>query len=449
MSPLVTSLKNPYLLPNKLRKNWFFEVPLKKPYKSSTKTLTIDNNIISYAHVCIEERIMIEKYIERKYLGIYIIILNCFIFFGLSGILTGAAMPEIIRNFSWNYKETSTVLIATPLSFFFFSLLTGSFLSKVPLKNMILAALIFLFAGLFGFGIFSSVIYNFFMKFLIGAGCGILEVISNYTVGRIEKRGSSHLMGVLHSFFSIGSILGPFLLSIFIKFELGWIMVFKISAFAIIPLFIAVIFTNFMIIQESHKLEESTQSETFKVLFHIFPILSFLIIFFYVAFEMGLTDWSAEYLVKTKSISTAAAASFVSTFWIGLFIGRLGNPFFLKKLNFRNQLLFLIIIASTSILGIINSQSIILTRVLFVTAGYGCSSIYPLVMTIISNTVEKGSHSVVGLTSAGGGLGAFLFPIITGTVSDEFGIATGFSLYLWISFIAMFIIILYNIYLSK
>lgn len=405
--------------------------------------------ILEKIHIRRMQMIKTEKYIENKYLSIYIIILFCFIFFGLSGILTGAAMPEIIRNFSWSYKETSAVLIATPLSFFFFSLLTGNQLSKIKLKNLIIIALAFLFIGLCGFGIFSSVIYNFAMKFLIGAGCGILEVVSNYTVGRIEKKGSSHLMGILHSFFSIGSIIGPFLISMFIKFDLGWILTFRLSAAAIIPLLIVVIYTNFSVIQTSNNEKSRSEPQNYKNILQIFPILSFLIILFYVAFEMGLTEWSAEYLVQTKSLSSGNAASFVSIFWIGLFIGRLANPFVLSKIHFRHQLLMLIIIASASLYGITVTSNLILTRIFFITAGYGCSSIYPLVMTIIANTVKTGSHAVVGLTSAGGGLGAFMFPIIMGTVSDEFGIASGFRLYLFISIIAMIIIIIYNIYLSR
>ena len=70
----------------------------------------------------------------------------------------------------------------------------------------------------------------------------------------------------------------------------------------------------------------------------------------------------------------------------------------------------------------------------FVAVGFGCSSIYPLVMSMVGRFFAPRHQSmVIGFATTGGGVGSLLFPFTMALVAQQVGIRQGYLLYVVVS----------------
>ncbi len=383
---------------------------------------------------------------NRKTFPLYVFILLSFFCFGISGMMTGAALPEIIKDFGWSYAQSGLILTSTSLSFFITAIFAGRLLAGHNPKYLISAALMLLAASLFFFGSTGNFYVNLILKIFFGLSFGILEVSGNFLVSRMEKEGDSHLMGFLHAAFAVGAIAGPFLLSIFLKYGISWVYVFKIAAFILILLQIYFFFVK-LSYKDSDENTDEIRPAFNKIKFNFFSVMSSLILFLYVGYEVGLSDWGSEFIVQTHNLSSSKAASLISVFWTGLFLGRIINPFLFKKFSLQLQLVFFSFLAASGTGFILLNTNKSLLVFAFSLAGYGCASIYPMVMTIIGQFTGKNRSTILGMASACGGLGSLVIPITMSRIANSSGIFAGFAFYFVIAVIQFVAVIIYFYYL--
>jgi len=88
------------------------------------------------------------------------------------------------------------------------------------------------------------------------------------------------------------------------------------------------------------------------------------------------------------------------------------------------------VIALASI-GFMNNGKIasVIAGVLVISAGFGCSIIYPNIMSILGDLFPHTQSEAVGFAAMGGGMGGFVFPYLMSAVSAAWGIRTGFMTY--------------------
>ncbi|MBN1500970.1 MAG: MFS transporter [Spirochaetes bacterium] len=379
--------------------------------------------------------------------ALYFFMLFSFFCFGTSAMLTGAALPEIIRDFNWNYNQSGIMLSITSLSFFITAIFAGRMLIKLNAKYLISASLFMLSISLFFFGSTSSFLLNVFLKVLFGVSFAIIEVSGNFVVSRMEKDGESHLMGILHAAFSMGAIVGPFILSIFLKNDISWTYMFKVASSAALLLLFLFVFIKINFDGMSTDAIQGNKKRS--VYSDFFALSSAFIIMLYVGYEVGISDWGSEFAVRIHKFSPSKAASLVSIYWMGLFIGRIINPFIFKKVKLQMQLLLFSIIAVGGIAAMLICQNGENLTAIFAVTGYGCASIFPLVMTIIGRVAGADRSPILGLASAGGGLGGLVFPFSMSRISNIKGIFSGFTFYFIIGMVQLVMTVFYFVYVGK
>jgi fucose permease len=119
----------------------------------------------------------------------------------------------------------------------------------------------------------------------------------------------------------------------------------------------------------------------------------------------------------------------VSIFWLGLLIGRLG----LSGYGGQRQAELILILASICTLALafaILMTSPWLAGIGFFVAGLGISAIYPLIVSLVGKHFKSGQGAAIGFVATGGGVGAFVFQLLMGAISDRFGIQHGFLFYI-------------------
>lgn len=363
-----------------------------------------------------------------------------FMIFGVTLTIVGATLPKIIADFEWSYVATGIVLCAGSVGYFVSSFISGILLHRLGPRLVIAIGLGLQFLGLMFFASTPIVWINLFLNLMIGFGQGGTEVVVNYSAVRLEQGGKSRLMNFLHAAFSVGAVIGPYIVIFLMNTGKGWETIYRIMA--LVSLIMVGVSLSIPFSQISSKDETSKQKvKTFELLKNPLLILSFLILFVYVGSELGVSNWVSEYYVKFFNKSAETGALMVSIFWVGLLIGRLGTSFLYKGSRPALVALGLAITCSVALLFALLTKHPLISGIGFAFAGLGYSAIYPLIMALVGRYFANAQGAAVGFAATGGGVGSFVFPFIMAAISQSFGIYKGFFFYFSLNILMVGLII--------
>jgi fucose permease len=388
-------------------------------------------------------------YIDKNLRPIFFTLLANFILFGISLTIIGATLPKIIADFQWSYISTGIVLSAGSIGYFVSSFVAGILLQKLGPKKVIVIGMGLQFVGLLFFAFTPFVLLNMLLNLMIGFGGGGTEVVVNFSMVKMERSGQSRLMNFMHAAFSVGAVVGPYIVIMLMRAELGWQMIYRIMAF--VSLAMAVVFC-FLPLSRLNGVEEEKSEEkvrTTSILRDPVLILSFLILLIYVGSELGVSNWVSEYYVKFFKASADVGAFMVSIFWIGLLAGRLGTSIIYKGSRPEAVALGLACLCTVSLIFALLIRTPIVAGIGFCLAGLGYSAIYPLIMALVGRHFKTTQGAAVGFAATGGGIGSFVFPFIMAAISNAFGIRKGFFFYIALNVLMVVMITTIVTYTSK
>lgn len=369
------------------------------------------------------------RFIERQYHALFWPLLLTFLTFGVSLTIVGALLPQILTSFGWSYTEAGVVLAANSLGYTLVTPVAGMLIARIGPKLVLSLGLLLLAASLFFFGASPSVFYDGALNLLIGIGQGTMEVVVNYSLVRMERKGQSHLMSFSHASFSIGAIGGPTMVALVLSHGLAWQTVYHLVAALVLAVSVMALFLPFdrlrEVAPEKHEKTGFRQLSRYPMFF-----IAFLALFVYVGLETGISNWVSEYYVTIFGASVTTGAFMVSVFWFGIFTGRVLMPIVYRGPHQSVALFSLTVLYTLSLAAALLMRGPLSAGVFFYMTSLGCSAVYPLVMTLIGRYFEKGQSVAVGFAASGGGAGSLAFPLAMSGVAEGFGVHIGFLVYL-------------------
>ena len=281
-----------------------------------------------------------------------------FVIFSLGSIFTMIIAPKIIQNFSSK----------------FIGLLTG-----------------FVISFLWVFIPFVSSFYQMaVLSFIFGSSYGIIEIVLNLQATSLEKKYEKPIMSGIHAFWSIGLLGGSFATSLFLEYEISFLINSLIFIVLIFPLF----FFGSLTLKDTN----STPQKLSAIFFKWPKIVLILVIFSTtcVFLEGGTDSWGALYmrdylLAEGFSIGIAAIA-----FNGSMVFGRLTGDRLKSIFGIYNFLFISIILSLLGSLIIFISKFAFISILGFIIAGFGVASIVPICYTLISRI--KDLDQTVGVT---------------------------------------------------
>ncbi|MEN6499311.1 MAG: MFS transporter [Rectinema sp.] len=372
--------------------------------------------------------------VEKRFLPLYIGLFSIFALFGISMTVIGATLPKIFVDFGWSYTTAGAIIAAGSIGYFLSSYLAGIFLSALGLRLTLSLSLLLIFAGLEFFAATPVPWLNMLLYFIVGVGQGGIELSVDWATLRMEGPGGSRAMSLMHGAFSIGAVVGPLIIAILISAHLEWTLIYR----GIGVLFLAIaVFMQFMPLAALGKDRGHIAGGSRRDLFrHPAYWLGFFALFVYVGVELGISNWVAEYFVRVFGAPIATGSFMVSLFWAGLLVGRFGVPFLQAIIKREKIFIVLSVLMALSVIalasiGFMNNGKIasVIAGVLVIFAGFGCSIIYPNIMSIIGDLFPHTQSEAVGFAAMGGGMGGFVFPYLMSAISAAWGIRTGFMTY--------------------
>ena len=367
--------------------------------------------------------------IEKPYRSLYLGLLANYVVIGVGMTIFGATLPNMLAEFSWSYTAAGAVIAAGSLGDFASSFTCGFLLDRIGPKAVMVGGIVLQALALALFATSPSVPINFILSLLIGFGQGGIDVTVNYSVARMQKRGESHLMGMMHSAFAIGAVVGPAAIGLVMRSGLAWSLIYRFLAGVSALAGLAMLVLPFGRIGGAEEKPGATKApespERTPMLY-----IAAAILFLYVGLEFGASRWVGEYFVTVLGCKASVGAFMVSVFWTGILLGRLGIPLLFRKAGQGKLLISLSLAATAALAFSLLVRSALAAGLGIFAVGLGCSAIYPLVMSIVGEYFGRGQGKAIGFAATGGSVGALLFPFAMSALSQAAGLGKGFGIYL-------------------
>lgn len=378
-----------------------------------------------------------KTYSNRNYLIVGIIFLIFFVISFLTNIL-GTLNPKVSESF--NLSETLAGFL--PFAFFIaygiMSIPAGIVAEKWGGKKMIILAFILAFAGSLMVGFVPNYVVFFISLFIIGAGMAILQVVINPLLrvsGGEENFAFTSVMAQL--IFGSASFVAPHMYSYLVKNidsenlekpfigllnnivpdSLSWISVYWVFGAISILMILLITFIKFPKLTLKADERVGSKKSFSELLKNKYVKLYFLGIFAYVGTEQGISYWMSKFLSIYHGINPdTVGANAISYFWllmtIGGLVGLVCMRLFDSKLVLRGFTFSALILLA---LGLFGGEQMALWCLPL--TGFSLSVMYPSIVSLGLNSVEKHHGSFAGILMSGIAGGAVV-QLLIGGISD-------------------------------
>lgn len=360
---------------------------------------------------------------------IWFITIGCFLSYFLFGFidnLKGPTVPTILEDVGFNYSIGGTIIFSEYTGFFLSTFLAGLLADLFGKKFTLILSGACLILGAIGYSLATSLPMFVVCIFFIGFGLGSLELSGSNIISGIHEKNKGRYLNLLNAFYGVGSIITPMLAGFLLNLGVSWRAVYRYSLVVIVPITIYFLAMKF---PKEEKVKEESGKLDFKDFIRIISrkevLLMYLVIFAYVATEIGVATWLVDFFQKGKGISVVASSVYFSAYFVGMTAGRLLGSLFVDRVGHLKSLLIFSTMAAVCLaVGIFGPDSI---AIVLVFTGFFFSIIFPTSTAVVSGIPSKNSGTMLGVFFAFGGLGGMIGPWVIGIVNDAFGLKWGMS----------------------
>lgn len=271
-------------------------------------------------------------------------------------------------------------------------------------------------------------------NFVIHMAAAFVETSANVMPTLVARDHAGSYMNLVHSFFSVGAVIGPFLIGLFLAAAGTWRPVSWIVAVPTLGLLALTVGVRFPKVEtdavdsseprragEPAAAERRTGDRAAEWLDAVAQrpvVFGALTLMLYVGAEVGLSAWIVHYLTSELGFSTVAASSGLSTLWIGIMVGRFGSSIIARR--FSSGLLVSVagVIGLVSGAALLYTSSPVLVFALLAVEGLAMSGIFPNVMAEINSRDPRRAGAITGFMAVGAGSGAMVFQWLIGAVAQ-------------------------------
>lgn len=392
---------------------------------------------------------------KRNFLVISLIMLTFFVISFMTNIL-GALNPSV----STSYGLSETMAGFLPFSFFIayglMSIPSGYVLERWGEKKLMIIAFLLAMAGAVVFVFVPH--FNVFVisLFTIGTGMAVLQVVINpllrvaggeehYAFNSVLAQlifGAASFISPLMYSYLVTNIDGhntakPFIgfLSRLVPASMSWVSVYWVFALISLLMIVAVLFVRFPKVKLKDDEKAGSRTSYVTLFKNKYVILFFFGIFAYVGTEQGISYWMSKFLAQYHGFNPEiTGANAVAYFWGLMTLGGVLGLFLLKILDSKVVLRWFTILAVACLLFALFGKSKI-SLYAFPASGFFLSVMYPIIISLALNSVDKHHGSFAGILMTGI-MGGAVIQLLIGFISDFTSLKTGmFFLFITLAYI--------------
>jgi fucose permease len=338
----------------------------------------------------------------------------------------GGSLASLAKS-EFHLSNTAAALLPL-VGFIPFGLLSvgaGVFQDKRGKKFVLMTGLLVALAGLLsGSYRLDSFPHLLVAMLLLGSGAAVLQVAGNPIMRDVSEEGKySRNLSFGQFVKAIGSLSGPLIPVIARHFGVPWQVILPIYAAVLLITVLAVI--PLKVPKQAPQHKAATLGSCLALLKNGYVLAMVGAIFFYVGAEVCLSTNIPTFLHDQFGIVVSGVGLLgTGLFFIALTIGRFGGG---VALNWMAPRKFFVVTCAASILGLMGlfAPSGYVAAAGFFLAGLGFANIFPLVFSLVVESMPERANELSGLmvTAIVGGA---VLPYAMGFVSDRSTVQLGF-----------------------
>jgi len=371
------------------------------------------------------------------------VLICCFVLFSANGMIT-AILGSLLPLISYEHTLSNTVS-GSLLSIHQAGMMGAVFLAGIlPFylgrKRVLLTACGFAVCGFILMTVSGNPLWLMAGFLFAGLGRGSISNFCNSAVSEVSG-GSAGALNFLHGIFAIGALLAP----LFVMFG---VQIFGASGWR----FGAFVMTGFLLFNmclfPRAKLVEFTKEQRQKLSYQFLKKKSVWYhigaTFFYIAAESTVIGWLVMYFVRADIMPAQLAQILASILWVSIFAGRITIVLIGGRLSKSRILLLTSSGMAVFYVTLLFMRDVLPITLAVIGLGFFMAGIFPTLIAS-SGRIMKEYPMSLGVMLLLGISAAILMPLVTGILSDSFGLLAGMSAVL----IALALLLLFVALISR
>jgi fucose permease len=342
------------------------------------------------------------------------IILAIYVYGSIAALL-GTILPQLAARFALNDAQLGYIAFAYALGLTIASLAIGPILDNVGKKTGLVAGLSGITTALVGLALADGYGTVLASNLLMGLGGGMLVTGANVLVSDVAEEKRASTLNFLNLFFGLGGLATPFLAA----------NIPALSNVRSLCLFLAAVSGLTLLLHILTAMPPPSGergfvfSEAGALLNQPALYLLSLLLFLYVACEVGMWNWLVRYLVSQGVAESAAQNTLSLGFALGLLVGRLVVSRILLGVSEIKVTLAASVAMTITTFAMLQAASPVMAGVAVFLAGLAMAPVFPTTLGMVGNVFRRMTATAMGIVITSGWIGLAVSSPIIGWVANQ------------------------------
>ena len=362
---------------------------------------------------------------------------------GISGGLVGPLIPIIAKDLNIGLDKIGATISFSILAILLTAIVLNNFIDNLGFKKVLIAGLVFLSSGALGIFLSKTFIFFIVFYFIYQLGIGILSITIFSIIGGVLFEEKSRRIMQTSIYYSMGVIIAPLLVSLFIGVKLNWQLIFLSLVIIQIMLGIFLISIKIPKIIKPKKNIKNLFSIDKKIIFNSFFIIIGFMIFLYSAVMDTFFTWFTSYF-ESLNIEVFKSSLFLALYSMSLFIGVIIKNQLIRKVEEKKLLMWGILLSFVFMILIFFIRNLIIKNIMLFFYGICITANFSFMVILSLNLGSKYASSIAAYTHAAAYLGSIIFQYVSGFMSEHFSKNSVFYIDISLLFIIFILAIVIN-----
>lgn len=320
--------------------------------------------------------------------------------YGMNAAMLGTLLPDLSRQRNLNMDQSANIAFAQALGLIIASISVGPLIDNKGKKTGLVLGLSMIAVALFSLPNAPGYGSLYALMLLQGLGGGIIVTAANALVGDITPEKRSSTLNLLNLFFGLGGMLTPLVASELVGGDSVKLCYLVATLTAITLLVHATTTMPGPTGERGFKL-----SEIHLVVGNPALYLLGLLLFLYVACEVGVWNWLAKHLIAQGVAENTAFRILSLGFALGLLLGRIVvSRILLKVAPVTVTLIVSALMAVTTYFALQATDTMVAAVAVFC-AGLAMAPVFPTALGMTGDAFPKATATAMGIVITAGWTG--------------------------------------------
>jgi len=325
--------------------------------------------------------------------------------------MVAAMLGTLLPSFNLTPEQGSNVAFAQALGLIIASV-SGPLIDNKGRKTGLILGLALAVVALFLLPSAGSYTSTMALMFLLGLGGGIIVIGANALASDVNEEKRASTLNLLNLFFGLGGLLTPLIAGMLLSGNAA-ALCYLVAALTGVTLLVHTVTT-----MPSPTGERGFKlSEVGIIIGNPALYLLALLLFLYVACEVGVWNWLAKHLIAQEIAERQAFTILSLGFALGLLIGRLVVSRILIRVSSQNVMLAAAVcMAFTTYMALQTRDSSVAWVTVFF-AGMAMAPVFPTTLAMTADVFPKASATAMGIVITSGWIGLAVSSKIVGAIA--------------------------------